>query len=140
MNEPTDTTSEVVTPRPWPENAWPTAAELADWLSRCTSEERLDYADRSLTTAQHAARCFDERHAARLAAAEREAAEKDERLAKVREFCDEHKGQWNEGLAKAQRFTFDGGVGAAAQDVLAILDRAALSPADPTTDESEARR
>lgn len=59
--------SDVSTPRPWPENAWPTAAELADWLSRCTSDERLSYADHSLATAQRAARCVDQQHAARLA-------------------------------------------------------------------------
>lgn len=61
-----------VTPRPWPENAWPTAAELADWLSRCTSDERLSYADHSLATAQRAAACVDRRHDDRLAEVEAE--------------------------------------------------------------------
>lgn len=50
------------TPRPWPENAWPTAAELADWLSRCTSAERLSYADLSIATAQRAVACVEQDH------------------------------------------------------------------------------
>lgn len=63
------------TPRTWPEDVWPTSAELADWLSRCTPAELLDYADRSLTTAQHATRCFTEGHEYRAEAAEQREAD-----------------------------------------------------------------
>lgn len=58
------------TPRTWPANTWPTAAELADWLSRCTVDERLSYADHAITAAQRAAACVDQCHADRLAEAE----------------------------------------------------------------------
>lgn len=62
-----ETETDANTPRPWPADSWPTPGELADWLSRCTTDERLSYADHSLATAQRAARCVDQQHASLLA-------------------------------------------------------------------------
>jgi hypothetical protein len=54
------------TPRPWPDDAYPTAEQLAAWLTTCTPEERLTWADKAVTGAGIADRCIIERHEERL--------------------------------------------------------------------------
>ncbi len=44
--------TQLSTPKSWPDDSWPTAAQLADWLGRCTDEERLAFAAGALSDAQ----------------------------------------------------------------------------------------
>ncbi len=48
---------ERVTPRTWPENAWPTAVQLAEFLKVCTDEERVYWAQLMLTDSERATLC-----------------------------------------------------------------------------------
>jgi hypothetical protein len=55
------------TPRPWPEETYPDAEQLAAWITTCTPQERLSWADRAITGAMIADTCRVHRHEERLA-------------------------------------------------------------------------
>ena len=46
------------TPRTWGENVWPTAKQLADWLTVCTDAERIVHAEIAIRDAQAHDRCL----------------------------------------------------------------------------------
>lgn len=46
------------TAKTWPENSWPTAEQLADWLARCTDAERVAFAESVLDRAQQLGRAL----------------------------------------------------------------------------------
>lgn len=53
---------QVLSERPWPENAWPTAGQFVDWFLEQTAEKQDEVAKRMLDDARTAARCFSEAH------------------------------------------------------------------------------
>ena len=55
---------EVKTARSWPENALPTAEQLAQWLTVCTADERLGWTTGALRASETAHTCFIRNHAA----------------------------------------------------------------------------
>lgn len=44
--------------RPWAENAYPTAEELADWYAAAPREERVRLAEQFIANAERASACF----------------------------------------------------------------------------------
>ena len=46
------------TPRTWGENVWPTAKQLADWLTVCTENERTIHAEIAIRDAQAHDHCI----------------------------------------------------------------------------------
>lgn len=54
--------AENETPRDWAKDVRPTPEQLANWLERCTREEREAFAERALDAYERAHRCFIENH------------------------------------------------------------------------------
>lgn len=50
------------TPWTWPDNAWPTPQQLADWLEVCTRKERVSLCRSMLVSAKTATRCIERDH------------------------------------------------------------------------------
>jgi hypothetical protein len=55
-------TARESTPKPWPENAWPTADQLADWLPIATRAERVELAAVFLRNSERSQDCFLRNH------------------------------------------------------------------------------
>lgn len=54
------------TPRPWPEGVRPTAHQMADWLGRCTPEERIAFVEHALQESERSTACFLRNHEGQL--------------------------------------------------------------------------
>lgn len=80
-----DSTTATTTPREWPENALPTPEQAADWLGRCTPEERLRFATVTLRHEQRANDCLVADHEGEIDFLRREVYRLNADLAKVTE-------------------------------------------------------
>lgn len=56
--------AEHTCPRTWPENAWPTPEQLAEYVASCCAQCRLSFAAGAIFSAMRATKCIESNHRA----------------------------------------------------------------------------